>query len=188
MAKIKNIQLKSVRNIMGREGYGLLCNIYFKGKKAAEYADYGDGGMASIEFVSKDIEEAVMHEVFAYHQTYPNEFILKLYQNNMDKYETDKKRVLENMPYISEDEVTPESLSGAEDISALVNDLCLLAEYEKQYRKTIKKGYKYLAIKENEHNTELYMISDKYECGGTEEDLKKEYTKVFSSLEDFIIR
>ena len=44
MAKIMNFQMKNIKRLTGREGYGYTASLYLDGKRIGTYADYADGG------------------------------------------------------------------------------------------------------------------------------------------------
>ena len=45
MIEVNGFTIKNVRTPEGREGYGLLCDIFFKGKKVGACEDYGYGAI-----------------------------------------------------------------------------------------------------------------------------------------------
>lgn len=86
MASIKGFQLKNVKQMLGREGYGCLASMYLHGKKIGIYEDYGDGGCEDVEYVSKEAEEEMMKVVIEYAKEHPNKFIVDLYHERPEQF------------------------------------------------------------------------------------------------------
>ena len=72
MAKIMNFQMKNIKRLTGREGYGCTASLYLDGKRIGTYADYADGGPEDVEYISKEAEEAMMKTIIAYAKKVPN--------------------------------------------------------------------------------------------------------------------
>lgn len=179
MASIKGVSLKNVKTTTGMEGIGLLADVYLNNKKVGSYADYADGAMGNMDFVSSEMKEAFMHVVFAYANENPNEFILNLYQENPEKIKEDRERIAGLFPFLSAEEMTDKALSNYEP-DDLINYVYDLLQDEKQFKKCVKSGYKYCIVTENE----MFFCRE-------EEDRKmlesrKDYIKTYTSLQDFI--
>lgn len=54
MAKIKNVQLKSVKTFIGREGHGFNATLYINNKKVGFVTDHANGGELSIDFEKRE--------------------------------------------------------------------------------------------------------------------------------------
>ena len=72
MAKIKNFQMKNIKNILGREGYGCSASLYLDGKRIGTYVDYGDGGEESVEYIAPKMEEKMMKFIINYAKEHPD--------------------------------------------------------------------------------------------------------------------
>lgn len=48
MIEVNGFTIKNVKTPVGREGYGLVCEIFYKGKKCGECNDYGDGSVSNV--------------------------------------------------------------------------------------------------------------------------------------------
>ena len=85
MAKIMNFQMKNIKTLTGRKGYGCTASLYLDGKRIGTYADYADGGPEDVEYISKEAEEAMMKTIIAYAKKVPNKFVIRNVQSNTKK-------------------------------------------------------------------------------------------------------
>lgn len=177
MASIMNMSLKNVRSTRGMEGEGFIANVYLGNKKIGEYADYGDGAMGHIDFVSQEAKEKFTHILYAYADKHPDEFVLGLFEKEPERIEKEKQRIRKYEPFISDDEMTINALSN-NDYDAMIGAIYLLYLDEKDFKKGIKKGFSHLII-----------FSDaRYYCkDGALEKMKSNprFVKAYSKIEDF---
>lgn len=180
MASIKGFQMKSVKTPIGREGYGCLGTMYLNGKKIGTYADYGDGAMEDVVYVSKEAEQEMMKVVIAYAKEHPNDFIINLYKERPHQFEDECKRFKQCYPYIPDNDITIETMSS-NSIVYIVSDFIELVDLEKRYKQYVKKGYKAISVKGNQLQA--------YPASWTDERIKRESEgqKLYTSLEDFCI-
>lgn len=186
MVKYKGFTLKRIKEFTGREGYGLTCDMYVDNKFAGSYADGGNGAMGNASFVSPEMEERVMHIVFACGRENPNGFMLNIYRQDEDMYEKDIIRIKNRFPYITDDEITPESVSACE-LDCLVEFYMQMRSYESSLKKAKKKGYKFIGIlpdKNRPNRESIIMFPEGYTTGSAE---KYGCTKIFAEKEDFVI-
>lgn len=181
MASIKGIQLTSVKNFIGREGYGFSANIYFNGEKAGEVLDTADGsGAFKLCFANEKAEK--------------------------DMAECSMKYFDENPKYFMYYKAKEDSESGRMEgiISDVIEELKFLDEVEKFYKKQLKQGYPVTVTVEYNERTKSFMDddynSDAVDMVGAkiwnekvEKKLKEKYpeAKVFTayeSLDDFITK
>jgi hypothetical protein len=179
MASIKGFQLKSVKQTLGREGYGCMATMYLNGKKIGTYADYGDGGCEDVEYVSKAAEEAMMKVVIDYAKTYQNDFVVQIYKDRPQQFKEECEIFKKYHPYISDEDITIQTMAS-NSIVYIVEDLLNLMDDEKLFKKYQKKGYKAIAIK----GTQLSA----YPSSWSDDRIKKEATgkTLYMSLNDFI--
>ena len=72
MAKIKDLELKSVKEFIGFDGSGVNANLYYKGKKVAFAIDSGNGGDLTIEWnATDDIQNEIKKLVHQYYTDNP---------------------------------------------------------------------------------------------------------------------
>ena len=180
MAKIKGFQMKNVKNILGREGYGCSCSLYLDGIRIGTYVDYGDGGEEIVEYTSVQNEEKMMKFIIEYAKDHPHKFIVDLYKERPQQFKEECERFKERHPYIPDDDITIETMS-ANSIIYIVEDFLDLFEKEKLFKKYLKKGYR--AISTFENNVTAYP--EQWTNEEIEEAAKG--SKVYYSLEDFII-
>ena len=145
MASIKGFQMKNVKNIMGREGYGCSATMYLNGKKIGTYIDYGDGAMEEVEYVSKDAEIEMMKVIIAYAKEHPNDFIINLYKERPQQYKEECERFKKYHPYIPDEDITIETMAS-NSIVYIVEDFLKLLDIEKAFKKYQKKGYRAVSI------------------------------------------
>jgi len=179
MAKIKGIQLKSVKDFVGREGYGFSANIYLDNKNVGEVLDTANGS-GEFEFHYKDKSQT---EILAR--------LSKEYFKENPKY----------MLYF--DEKGSERSQNEGYISDMVEELKLLTFVEKAYKKYTKQGFPITIFVEfNERNKDImdsdYNSEEAFVLGAKVWDdamkakLKKDYPlakifKTYESLDAFII-
>lgn len=179
MASIMGFQMKNVKNIRGREGYGCSGTMYLNGKKIGSYIDYGDGAMEEVEYVSKEAEEDMMRVIIAYAKTNPNDFIINLYRERPQQFQEECERFRKYHPYIPEEDITIETMAS-NSIVYIVEDFLTLYYLERDYKKYQKKGYRAIGVKGN--NITAYPASwsdEKIRENADGEDL-------YMSLDDFV--
>lgn len=179
MASIKGFQLKSVKQTLGREGYGCIATMYLNGKKIGAYADYGDGGCEDVEYLSSAAEEAMMKVVIDYAKTYKNDFVMQLYKDRPQQFKEECERFKKYHPYIPDEDITIQTMAS-NSIVYIVSDLLNLMDDEKLFKKYQKKGYKAIAISGNQLSA--------YPSSWSDDRIKKEATgkTLYMSLDDFI--
>lgn len=179
MASIKGVSLKKIQHPMGREGYnGLIADVYLGKKKIGTYCDYADGAMGNMENISDEDMEKLMHIVFAYANENPSQYILNLYEKEPERIEKEKEGIRKYMPYITEEEMTLNALSAA-DYDILISEVDELTDYEKRYKKMLKKGYPYMGVLPNK--SAIHFTEEIKE----ETMAKNTFDMVFTSLDDF---
>lgn len=184
MAKIKGFELKAIKKTMGKEGVGLIANIYLNNKKIGSYEDWGDGAMGNAHYNSKEDEETMMHLIYAYANIRPDKFMVNLYEERPERYQEEVERVHKYFPYITEDEININSLS-ANHIDFIVDDFMMLLDLEKSFKAAVKKGYSYIGVKEEKgYVSAIYKIPEK--CSKEKVDALG-CEKFYRSLNDFII-
>lgn len=145
MASIKGFQMKGVKNILGREGYGCTASLYLNGKKIGTYEDYGDGAPEEVDYVSKEAEADMMRVIIAYAKEHPNNYIINLYKERPAQYERTCEIFKKYHPYIPDEDITIETMAS-NSIVYIVEDFLSLLDMEKEYKKYVKKGYKAIAV------------------------------------------
>lgn len=181
MASIKGFQMKNVKNTLGREGYGCTATMYLNGKKIGTYADYGDGAMEDVEYVSKEAKEEMMKVIIAYAKEHPNDFIINLYHERPQQFKEECERFKKYHPYIPDEDITIETMAS-NSIVYIVSDFLKLLDTEKDFKKYQKKGYKAISI----DGTKLSA----YPTSWSDEKIK-EHAKdreLYMSLDDFIVK
>lgn len=173
MASIKGFQMKNVKNILGREGYGCSGTLYLKGKKIGTYIDYGDGGCEDIEYISKVDEENMMKTIIEFAKEYSNDFIVNLYKERPEQYKEECERFKKYHPYISDEDITIETMAS-NSIIYIIDEFLKLLEMEKLFKKYLKKGYKAISVDGNK--VAAYPGSWSDEAKGK---------TLYTSLEDF---
>ena len=179
MASIKGFQMKNVKNILGREGYGCSATMYLNGKKIGTYVDYGDGAMEEVDYVSKEAEIEMTKVIIAYAKEHTNDFIINLYKERPQQFKEECERFKKYHPYIPDEDITIETMAS-NSIVYIVEDFLNLLDMEKQFKKYQKKGYKAISIEGN--NLCAYPSS-------WSDEKIKESTKgktLYMSLDDFI--
>ena len=180
MAKIKNFQMKNIKNILGREGYGCSASLYLDGKRIGAYVDYGDGGEESIDYISPKMEEKMMKFIINYAKEHPDKFMIDLYKERPKQFKEECERFKKYHPYISDEDITIETMS-ANSIVYIVDDFLQLYEKEKIFKKYLKKGYRAISVKGN--NITAYPKS--WNDEKIKEKIKDE--ELYLSLDDFNI-
>lgn len=148
MASIKGFQLKSVKQPIGREGYGCIATMYLNGKKIGTYADYGDGACEDVEYVSKSAEEEMMKVIIEYAKTRPNDFVIKIYNERPQQFKDECERFKKYHPYIPDEDITMQTMAS-NSIVYIVSDFLNLLDDEKLFKKYQKKGYKAISVKDS---------------------------------------
>ena len=179
MASIKGFQMKNVKNILGREGYGCSATMYLNGKKIGTYVDYGDGAMEEVDYVSKEAEIEMTKVIIAYAKEYQNDFIVNLYKERPQQYKEECERFKKYHPYIPNEDITIETMAS-NSIVYIVEGFLNLLDMEKQFKKYQKKGYKAISIEGN--NLCAYPSS------WSDEKIKESAKgkTLYMSLDDFI--
>lgn len=179
MASIKGFQMKSVKNILGREGYGCTANLYLNGKKIGTYEDYGDGAPEEVEYVSKEAEADMMRVIIEYAKERPNDFVINLYKERPAQFKNECERFKKYHPYIPDEDITIETMAS-NSIVYIVEDFLNLLDMEKEFKKWQKKGYR--AISVDGRNVCAYPAS------WSDEKIKKSAGEniLYMSLDDFV--
>lgn len=180
MASIKGFQMKNVKSPMGREGYGCLGTMYLNGEKIGTYADYGDGAMEDVTYVSKKAEQDMMKLIIAYAKEHPDEFIMQLYKERPQQFKEECERFKQHYPYIPDNDITIETMSS-NSIVYIVSDFLELLKMEKCYKRYVKQGYRAIGVKDNQLSA--------YPASWTTEKIKQSAKdqKLYMSLDDFCI-
>ena len=180
MASIKGFQLKNVKNIRGREGYGCSATMYLDGKKIGTYVDYGDGGCEEVDYISKEAEIKMMKVVIDYAKEHPNDFLVNLYNERPQQFIEECENFKKYHPYIMEEDITVETMSG-NSIVYIVSDFLKLFDMEKQFKKYQKKGYRAISVKGNELCA--------YPTSWSDEKIieKSQGQTLYMSLNDFVV-
>ena len=180
MASIKGFQLKNVKNTLGREGYGCIATMYLNGKKIGTYADYGDGAMEKVEYVSKEAEEAMMRVIIAHAKDTPNDFVINLYKERPEQFKQECERFRKYYPYIPEDDITIETMAS-NSIVYIVQDFLNIFDAEKQFKKYQKKGYRAICVEGNSITA--------FPASWSDEKIREkagDVGKLYMSLDDFV--
>lgn len=180
MASIKGFQMKNVKRTLGIEGYGCTATMYLNGKKIGTYAYYGDGGCEDVSYVSKEAEHNMMKVIIAYAKENPNDYIINIYKERPRQYKKECERFKKLYPYISDEDITIQTMSS-NSIIYIISDFLNLLETEKIFKKYQKKGYRAISVKGN--NLCAYPNS------WSDEKIKNDANgnKLYMSLDDFII-
>lgn len=177
MATIKGFQLKNVKQIIGREGYGCSASMYLNGKKIGTYIDYGDGGCEEVNYTSKEAEQEMTKIIIAYAKEHPNHYIIDIYNNRPQQYKEESERFKKNHPYIPDEDITIQTMAS-NSIVYIVEDILTMLDYEKAFKQAIKKGYGSIGVKGNK----IYSIPVEYPI----EKIKLlELDKIYTSINDF---
>ena len=132
MAKMKGIQLKSIKNTTGMEGYGFTASLYLDGKKIGTVADYADGGDFNYSFTSQEAEKAFEDRIKSWYEVHPMEDSLECYTMSPEEYM--KKREEGTLPVLNyEDAYNPDDI--------FIDELLKLTDAEKAFKKGVKQGY-----------------------------------------------
>lgn len=145
MASIKGFQLKSVKQPLGREGYGCIATMYLHGKKIGTYADYGDGACEDVTYASKEAEEAMMKVIIEYAKEHPNKFIIDLYHERHQQFKEECESFKKYHPYIPDEDITIETMAS-NSIVYIVEGVLELLDREKYFKKYQKQGYRAIAF------------------------------------------
>lgn len=180
MAKIMNFQMKNIKRLTGREGYGCTASLYLDGKRIGTYADYADGGPEDVEYISKEAEEAMMKTIIAYAKKVPNKFVINLYQKRPEQYKKECEWFRKTHPYIPEEDITKETMAS-NSIVYIVSGFLKLYDAERQFKKFSKKGYIAISVEGNQ----IFAYPPNY----SKEQIMAEADgrNVYFSLDDFNI-
>ena len=184
MASIKGFQMKNIKNTLGREGHGCIASLYLNGKKIGTYADYGDGAMEDVAYVSKEAEKEMMKVIIAYAKEHPNPLIEDMYAKFPDRFKDECKRFKKYYPYIPEKDITIRTMAS-NSIAYIVSDFLELYEAEKTFKRKQKQGYGALSVEKDDKTGQSYLTS--YPASWTEERIRAEAgdDDLYLSLEDF---
>src|SRR5699024_7396913 len=121
MAKIKGFEVKAVKTFMGREGYGLNANLYYKNKKVGEVIDDASGGPMKLDIEDKEVDEIfneVANERSDYNFEQYADFVNELVE--MKELESMYKKSVKNgygkMVVLKDDVITEEGIMGKEPV------------------------------------------------------------------------
>lgn len=180
MANIRGFQMKNVKETLGREGYGCVATMYLNGKKIGTYADYGDGAMEDVTYVSKEAEEQMTKIIIDYAKDYPNDFIINIYKERPEQFKEKCETFKKYHPYIPDEDITITTMASS-SIVYIVEDFLRLLNLEKQFKKYQKKGYKAISI----DGDSLCA----YPGSWSDEKIKSEAkdSKLYMSLDDFCV-
>jgi hypothetical protein len=145
MASIKGFQLKNVKQTLGHEGYGCIASMYLNGKKIGTYADYGDGAMEDVTYVSKEAEAEMMKVIIEYAKEHPNKYIIDLYYKRPQQFKEECERFKKYHPYIPNEDITIETMAS-NSIVYIVEGVLELMEHEKYFKKYQKQGYRAISL------------------------------------------
>lgn len=148
MASIKGFQLKNVKRMLGREGYGCIATMYLNGKKIGTYEDYGDGACEDVTYISPEAEKEMMKVIIEFAKEYDNEFIINLYKERPQQFKEECERFKKYHPYIPDEDITIKTMAS-NSIVYIVEELLYLLDIEKRFKKYIKQGYRAMALEGN---------------------------------------
>ena len=180
MASIKGFQMKNVKRILGREGYGCTATMYLQGKKIGTYVDYGDGALEDVVYVSKEAEMEMMKVIIAYAKEHPNKLIIDLYKERPQQFKEECERFKKYYPYIPDEDITIETMAS-NSIVYIVSDFLELLDMEKEFKKYQKKGYRAISVDGDKFSV--------YPASWSDERIK-DYAKgkkLYMSLDNFIV-
>lgn len=178
MASIKGFQLKNVKRMLGREGYGCIATMYLNGKKIGTYEDYGDGGCEDVTYTSPEAEKEMMKVIIEFAKEYDNGFIINLYKERPQQFKEECERFKKRHPYIPDEDITIKTMAS-NSIVYIVEELLYLLDIEKCFKQYIKQGYRAMALEGNSISM--------YPTQWSDEKIKAEAKgkTLFMSLEDF---
>lgn len=145
MATLRNFQMKNIKKTRGIEGEGCTGTMYLNGKKVGTYADYADGALGNVEYISKEAEEEMTKLIITYAKDHPCEYVVNLYNERPQQYKEKCERFKKYHPYIPDEDITKETMS-VNDICFIVEDFLKLYRAEKIYKRNLKQGYKALVV------------------------------------------
>lgn len=187
MASIKGFQMKNVKTIVGREGYGCTGTMYLNGKKIGTYADYGDGGCSDIRYESMEARASMKKAVVEFAKENPCDMIIAWFKDNPVRFEEERRKFLEINPYIPEDDITMEVLSACKE-NYIVTKFLELQQYEKAFKKWQKKGFRAICVQIKGHTGDATITA--FPNNWSDERIAEEMSviddaKLFKTLEDF---
>ena len=187
MASIRGFQLKNVKNIAGREGYGCTGTMYLNGRNIGTYADYGDGGCSDIQYESSEARASMMKAVVEFAKENPDKFIVACFKKNPGRFEKEKEEFLKRNPFIPKKEITMEVLSTCK-VDYIVTRFLELQQYEKTFKSYQKKGYRAMVVQEEEFKASITAFPNNWSDEHIAEAVKDmDNAKLFMSLDDFNI-
>ena len=178
MASIKGFQLKSVKQPLGREGYGCIATMYLHGKKIGTYEDYGDGAMEDVTYVSKEAEKEMTKVIIDYAKEYNNEFVINLYHERPQQFKEECERFKQRHPYIPDEDITIQTMAS-NSIVYIVEGVLNLMDHEKYFKKYQKQGYKAISLDGNN----LHAYPERWSDEKIKESSKGH--TLYMSLDDF---
>lgn len=165
---------------MEERGYGCTASLYLNGKRIGTYADYGDGAMEEVEYVSKEAEEDMMRVIIAYAKEYHNDYIINLYKERPQQFKEECERFKKYHPYIPDEDITIETMAS-NSIVYIVSKFLELMEDEKFFKKYQKLGYRAISVHGNDVTA--------YPASWTDEKIKgMAKGKLYFSFADFEIK
>lgn len=175
MAKIKNVELKSVKATLGREGYGFTANVYVMGKKVGSVADYGDGSICLDINIPREKMEEVKKIAIEYYKEHPkygvdindeyilNDFFNELYElkDNETIYKKNAKKGFDKMIILAHSKREEDPMK---DTNYIYSDIAISCRYQGE-----TPSKKFMEDLEKEHPNNRVIIAK------------------YHSLDDFII-
>lgn len=183
MASIMGFQMKNVKNIEGREGYGCSGTMYVNGKKVGKYVDYGDGAPESIEYVSDDARKSMIKLIIEYAKIRKNDFRVELYMEKPEQFKAECVRFKKDNPFIPYEDITIETMASNSEVY-IISDFLSLLNKEKLFKKYSKKGYRAIGVKNSSVTAFPLIWSDEKI---NEFAIKNEIDEVYKTLDDFIL-
>lgn len=141
--KSSDITIKGIKNFQGREGYGLICSVYFKNKRVLVFSDFADGACSfDLNYcISGKFADSIKKEFISYVQNSGiAELILK--DKNRNKFYNNS---IEKIPF---DTILNEIIEAKR----------LLLEVEKKIAKVKKLSIKKIVVSKKDHSS-FYFYS-----------------------------
>lgn len=102
MIDVCGFTLKNVRHPEGREGFGLLCDIVYKGKVVGSCQDYGDGCVSNV-YLEQEYREAWMLAQERFYARFPElkpyAFSDDVFVEDLDNFRQDEKEFKKNQKH-----------------------------------------------------------------------------------------
>lgn len=124
MASIYGFKLKNIKTFPGRDWEGVTADLWYNGKKIAQYADYGDGADGTLEYEG-------FREGQKKYESILNEAIKKLADD--ERFGEYTRETLKKTDYFMGDAI-------------FIDELLDLTDKEKQFKKIQKKGFACIAF------------------------------------------